>query len=370
LVIVFLVAIHFANGFQNPLRLIEFNETTRLWLTPKQIDALANECGATHENAIHHGGFMDITDHRNLSPSGLSEQVKARLTASPFPPAPTHQTTVASFIKLLDVNKLREYNNKLSSFHTRYYTTETGKQAAEWIKSEFEANKGGRSDITVNLFPHSWLQSSVVARIPGNGPHADEVVIVGAHEDSVNGGGTQRSPGADDDASGTSTVLELFRVIVASGFVPDRTIEFHTYSAEEVGLRGSQDIAAAYQRTSVPVYAQMQLDMTFYVKPGTVASFGIITDWVSPDLTDFLRKLVTAYSTLKAVESKCGYGCSDHASWYKSGYASCFPFESSFSNLNNKIHTNQDLIEFLNVEHGLEFAKVATGFIVELGLAN
>jgi leucyl aminopeptidase len=364
LVIVFLVAIHFANGLKNPLRLIEFNETTRIWMSAQEVEEMANECGKDH------GGYMDITDHMNLNANGLSEQIKSRLSASPFPNEPTHQTTVNSFIKLLDTNKLREYNNKLSSFHTRYYTTETGKQAAEWIKSQFEANKAGRTDITVELFPHSWLQSSVVARIPGSGEHADEVVIISAHEDSVNGGATQRSPGADDDASGTSSVLELFRVIVASGFKSHRTLEFHTYSAEEVGLRGSQDIAAAYQKSAVPVYAQMQLDMTFYVKPGTVPSFGIITDYVSPDLTAFLRKLVAAYSTLKYVDSKCGYGCSDHASWTKSGYASCFPFESSFSDLNNKIHTNQDLIEFLNVEHGLEFAKVALGFIVELSLTN
>jgi len=265
---------------------------------------------------------------------------------------------------------MREYNDKLSSYHTRYYNTEHGKHAAEWIRDTFKANSAGRSDVTVELFPHSWAQPSVVARILGNGPNADEVVIVGAHEDSTNGGGTKRSPGADDDASGTSTVLELFRVIASSGFQPDRTIEFQTYSAEEVGLRGSQDIASFYQVNSVPVYAMMQLDMTFFVKSGTTPSFGIITDFVDPNLTAFLLKLVSAYSSLTTVQSKCGYGCSDHASWNKAGYSSCFPFEGSFSNLNNKIHTDQDLIDILNVEHGKQFAQVAIGFIVELGLTN
>jgi leucyl aminopeptidase len=69
--------------------------------------------------------------------------------------------------------------------------------------------QGSRSDITVSLFKHSWGQPSVIARIKGAGPNADEVVIIGAHEDSTNGGGSKRSPGADDDASGTSTVLEV-----------------------------------------------------------------------------------------------------------------------------------------------------------------
>lgn len=38
--------------------------------------------------------------------------------------------------------------------------------------------------------------------------------------------------GADDDGSGTVTILESYRSLLASGFVPERPIEFHWYSAE------------------------------------------------------------------------------------------------------------------------------------------
>jgi len=174
-------------------------------------------------------------------------------------------------------------------------------------------------------------------------------------------------PGADDDASGSSTVLEVFRVLCANGFAPDRTVEFHTYAAEEVGLWGSQAIASAYQKQGIPVYAMMQLDMTMYVG-STKPTFGIITDYVSTELTSFLMKLVPAYSNLGYSTSKCGYGCSDHASWTKAGYASCFPFEGLFANSDPYIHTKSDLIKSLSVDHGMEFAKVATGFIIELSL--
>lgn len=325
---------------------------------------LAQECGSEH-----HGGFMDVTDIRNLSPEGLSKDIKMKLAASPFPSGPTHQSVVGGLIGLLSKDKMRAYNDKLSAHFTRYYTTETGKQAANWIFSEFELQKGKRNDVSVKLFPHSWAQPSVIARIEGTGPHANEVVIVGAHEDSINGA-AGRAPGADDDASGTSTVLELFRVLVNSGFKPSRSIEFHTYSAEEVGLRGSQAIASSYQKAGVAVYSQMQLDMTFYVKPGTIPTFGIITDYVNADLTNFIRTLVPVYSSLGFTNSKCGYGCSDHASWTKAGYASCFPFEGAFANSDPKIHTAQDLINILDLDHGLEFAKVALGYLVELSLVN
>jgi len=264
---------------------------------------------------------------------------------------------------------MREYNDKLSSYHTRYYTTTTGKQAAEWIYSEFLAHKAGRSDITVKYFTHSWVQPSVIARIQGSGPHADEVIVIGAHEDSINGGGSKRSPGADDDASGVSTIMEIYRLLATSSFKPDRSIEFHTYAAEEIGLRGSQDIASNYQKNDVAVYAMMQLDMTFYVVSGK-KDLGLFTDYVNSDLTRFISTLVPVYSNLNVKQTQCGYGCSDHASWNKAGFAACYPAEGIMADDNPKIHTDKDTIDTLNLDHGLEIAKVGLSYLVELGLVN
>jgi bacterial leucyl aminopeptidase len=74
--------------------------------------------------------------------------------------------------------------------------------------------------------------------------------------------------------------------------------------------------------------------MTAYVKPGTEPVVGFITDYVDAALTTFTQTLVktyrrsrstreistllTSYSLVTGVgisESKCGYACSDHASW-------------------------------------------------------
>lgn len=361
---VFILLAVLAICFAKELRLIEFNETTRRWVPRHKVDELAQECGKDH------GGFFDITDHRNLSPNGLDESVQQRIAAFSYPNEPTHQTVVNSLIAMISKTKMREYNDKLSSYFTRYYSTDTGKQAAEWIHSEFEKGKASHPDVQVEFFSHSWKQPSVIARIEGKGDYADELVIIGAHEDSINGGANGRSPGADDDASGTSSVLEVFRILVEAGFQPDRTIEFHTYAAEEVGLLGSQDIASKYQKDKKVVYSMMQLDMTFYTKSGTTPQFGIVTDYVNADLTAFLRKLVSAYSTLKSVDTKCGYGCSDHASWTKAGFQACFPFETTFANSNKNIHSTQDLIDKLDLNHGAEFVKVALGYLVELSLAK
>src|SRR5688572_14351517 len=145
---------------------------------------------------------------------------------------------------------------------------------------------------------------------------------------------------------GVATVMEIFRVLVSDASqVFDKTIEIHTYSAEEVGLKGSQDIAYAYQKQKVDVCSMVQFDMT----GNTNGNPAIVTDYVDSALTAYLTTLAKQYTDLTWTTTKCGYGCSDHASWNKVGYRSAFPFETVFSKSNSKIHTNQDVLSRLDI---------------------
>lgn len=42
---------------------------------------------------------------------------------------------------------------------------------------------------------------------------------------------------------------------------------------------------------------------------------GIVTDFTSAELNAFVRQLVPLYTTLSWADYRCGYACSDHASW-------------------------------------------------------
>jgi aminopeptidase YwaD len=77
---------------------------------------------------------------------------------------------------------------------------------------------------------------NVVAKLPGEN---EEIIIVGAHHDSV------LTPGAVDDASGVAVVLEMARVLSMENL--PRTILFTTFGSEELGLLGS----AAFVREHV-----------------------------------------------------------------------------------------------------------------------
>jgi leucyl aminopeptidase len=336
------------------LRLIESTPGKAFWATPAEMKEISER--AHREGKC--GGFFDLTD----APSAAVN--------APFAPSilglgdrnPEQQDQVNPLLDQVDEGNLLSIVTQLSAYPDREYHTENGVEAAEWIKSEYERIGANRSDIVVELVKHSFKQPSVVASIVGSGPNKDEIVVIGGHIDSISSG--EEAPGADDDASGTATVMEAYRILVESGYQPNRTIQFMGYAGEERGLLGSQDIANRYRNASMVVVGALQFDMTMY--PGSNPRITFISDHVNKDLTKFTQKLSDEYVQAKWIEDRCGYACSDHASWTRAGYPSAFPFETAFSGYNPNIHTPDDTIEHLDGEHGVHYLKLALAFAVEM----
>lgn len=323
--------------------------------------------------------FMDITFTKDL---GVANAVKIN-SGKPrvFPKNATLQEEVAPLAEHLDKASLQAHLEKLTSFHTRYYKSDYGRQSSEWLLGQVkkivgEAN-GFKHGITVEHFPHSWGQNSIITRIPGQ---TNRTIVVGAHQDSINLflPSILAAPGSDDDGSGTVTILEALTALLQSDDIKAgkaaNTIEFHWYSAEEGGLLGSQAIFSTYEKAGNDVRAMLQQDMTGYVQgtldAGGVESVGVIVDYVDPALTDFIKKIIVAYCDIPYVETKCGYACSDHASASKAGYPSAFVIESSFDLSDKHIHSTDDLIKYLSFDHMLQHARMTLGFVYELAFAD
>ncbi|MCK8104595.1 hypothetical protein [Pseudoalteromonas sp. 2CM36K] len=67
--------------------------------------------------------------------------------------------------------------NSLTSFNDRYYTSQTGVDASQWLQSYWQQIASVRSNITIESYQHSWAQSSVIVTIAG-AENADEIVII------------------------------------------------------------------------------------------------------------------------------------------------------------------------------------------------
>jgi len=314
--------------------------------------------------------FFDVTENSDL---GSSVHL-CHATNAPYPPLSAHEQ-VTKVIKTLSTEGPKANLEKFSGFRTRYYRSEDGKRSQQWLLSKINditmesASHSLKSMISVNEFHHSWGQHSIIVRINGSDPVDDRIVILGAHQDSTNLWPFLPAPGADDDGSGSVTILESYRALLASDFHPIRPVEFHWYSAEEGGLLGSQAVAQHYKAQGWKVYAMSQYDMTAWVKRGTQEEVGVIVDYVDSTLTAFNKALIDEYLDIPFVETKCGYACSDHASWSKAGYPGIFTIESAFENINPNIHTGNDKIDFneFSFQHMLEFSKLGVAFAIELG---
>ncbi|THH09068.1 hypothetical protein EW145_g2281 [Phellinidium pouzarii] len=359
--------------------------------------------------------FLDITDSADL---GSYAHLCA--TARSSFPAPNATEEVNSVIKKLTTEDMISNLETFTSFRTRYYRSDI---------TESFASESLRDQISIAEFPHSWNQNSIApTRIgtsivlsfesagkeygvpidsalstssahtwpflpaPGARRHLTSVYIpTHFHSSSPS---TGFPPGADDDGSGTMSILEAYRGLISAGFQPKRTVEFHFYSAEEGGLLGSQAVARDYESRGVNVIAMSQFDMTAWIKRGTVESIGIIVDFTDNGLTGFNKQLVEKYIDIPYVETRCGYACSDHASWSKAGYQAIFTIgmliilgsdtmveldsfstlffdaESAFEESNKYIHSGNDRIDIsdeFSFEHMLHFSKLAAAFAIELG---
>ncbi|KDQ19012.1 hypothetical protein BOTBODRAFT_28491 [Botryobasidium botryosum FD-172 SS1] len=311
-------------------------------------------------------GFFDVTDTYETDLANEARELDVKIEATYA--APSHKAEVTPILAALSTTNMQNYLATLTAFNNRYYKSTTGAQASQSIFNTLKDIANGKSGITVSEFTHSWGQSSIIARFDASGP----ITILGAHLDSVNSRDPTngRSPGADDDGTGTVNLIESFRALVAANFKPSTPVEFHFYSGEEGGLLGSQAIATNYKSAGKAVKAMIEFDMTAYFAPGSKEVFAVNTDYADAGLNTFIGQLASAYSLLPVANDKCGYACSDHASWYKSGFPTAHPFEAVTGNDNPNIHSTGDTtsVNGFSWAHSLQFAKLATAFAYELGI--
>lgn len=151
-----------------------------------------------------------------------------------------------------------------SSFYTRNSHSTTGEHSAVWLHDQIAdiiKNAPFHTRISLSYFNHDFAQPSIIARFEPKVADASlPLTILGAHQDSMNYYFPYLpAPGADDDGSGTVTILEAFRVLANSGYTPKHgPVEFIWFAAEEDGLLGSQAIAKFKKDSNATITSMME----------------------------------------------------------------------------------------------------------------
>ncbi|UZJ51038.1 hypothetical protein CBS101457_000358 [Exobasidium rhododendri] len=317
--------------------------------------------------------YFDLNDEYEKGPVPL--QITSQSDAG-FPSKLSHKSKLKSTV-FPEISEKGPRSNleKFTSYRTRYYRSQTGRESQLWLMGKAKELASTRKDLNISVseLKHSWGQNSIILHIPGQGgasAASEGVTILGAHQDSTNLIPFLAAPGADDDGSGTVTLLEALRVLLLSKWTPSTPVEFHWYSAEEGGLLGSQEVVREYVKRSIKVKAMLQQDMTAFVKAGTEERVGLVSDFVSLDLNKFITLLVDTYLDIPVVETKLGYAGSDHASWTKAGVPSAFAIEATFQDSNlQRIHHTSDTFDYpeFSFSHMMQFVRLSASFVVELG---
>ncbi|KXH87286.1 M28 family peptidase [Sporosarcina sp. HYO08] len=196
-------------------------------------------------------------------------------------------------------------------------------------------------------------QNVVAVKKPTNKKKAtNQIIVVGAHHDSVPG-----SPGANDDASGTATTIELARVM--ANMPTDTEIRFITFGAEEVGLLGSYAyVESLSQDERDRIVGMFQLDMVGSGDAGDLVMFTV----------DGEKNVVTDLAAAAGVRTAnpLGYGQesrSDHVPFHNAGIPAALFIHSPTEPW---YHTPQDSLDKISKAKLQETAEIVGAAVYQI----
>ena len=207
---------------------------------------------------------------------------------------------------------------------------------------------------------------NVVGRIPAGKPPKRGTVVVGAHYDHLGLGGHgslapdkhEPHPGADDNASGTATVLEVARGLVARKSELHRDVIVALFSGEEAGLLGSTQFTRTRTDVLADTVAMLNLDMVGRLRGNRVEVLGSETaaEWTP---------IITAACEGEAITcapSSDGFGASDQAAFYAAGV----PVLHFFTGTHSDYHKPSDTAGKINAAGAAAVARLVERVAVAL----
>lgn len=194
---------------------------------------------------------------------------------------------IKKYVSEVNSDSLQSYIKKLVSFNTRHTLSATDDQnkgigaARNWVLGKFKdyaRNSGGRMEVYLqqqDIQPDGKRVDQVfnlgnpIAFLKGTDPNDKRIFLISGHLDSrvtdvMNR--TSFAPGANDDGSGVSAVIEAARVLSKSSF--PASVIFVAFSGEEQSLLGSKMLAEKAKKENWQIEAVLNNDMIGNTKSG------------------------------------------------------------------------------------------------------
>lgn len=193
---------------------------------------------------------------------------------------------------------------------------------------------------------------NVVGFIEGNHPELkEEYIVLGAHYDHLGHGGPSSKsdkqntvhPGADDNASGTSALLEIAERLSATQDKLKRSVIFIAFGAEEQGLLGSKFFV---ENSPVPLEdIQLMINMDMVGRLNNEKQVYMGGAGTFPNGQELMAQLGKD-AGLNPVVHAGSVGGSDHVSFYKKNISVL----GMHTGGHPQYHTPEDTIDLINFE--------------------
>lgn len=238
----------------------------------------------------------------------------------------------------------------------------TAPQAKAPTVADGSVTRGGtKAQIKINLAKRTVYPVNVIGMVPGTDPQLrSEAIIIGAHYDHLGLGGsgslaansTDIHHGADDNASGTSAILELARRFAAEK-KNKRTLIFMAFAGEEEGLLGSKHYVNNASYPLDKTIAMINLDMVGRLNENKLTVGGVGTASEFSEMikrqNDVMFDSPDGYGVGKKFAlqiNEDGFGPSDHSSFYSKQ----IPVLFFFTGTHVDYHKPSDTFEKINYD--------------------
>jgi Tol biopolymer transport system component len=263
---------------------------------------------------------------------------------------------VQDVVRAASVRRIYEHERALGAFGSKDITQPGNQMAADYIHASltsfgytpeyqyFEAARGaGRSGIRT---------ANVIATLRGT-VHPELEYLVSSHYDSVAAG-----PGADDNTSGTSALLEAARIL--RGRPMPATIKFLWFTGEEAGLLGSREYVRQATARGDKVLGALNNDMVGFADDSRLDD---TIRYSNPGLRDLQHAAAFQFTNLVTYDARY-YQNTDAAAFFDA-YGDVVAGIGSYPILGNPhYHTSHDTIDTVSFPLVTEVAKATTASIM------
>ncbi len=193
----------------------------------------------------------------------------------------------------------------------------------------------------------------------------EQKYIICAHYDDMPSG--TLAPGADDNASGTSAVLEAARIFSQYSF--PFTIIYALWDEEEQGLVGSEYYAEQAALNGEDILGVINMDMIAWDSDNDgIVNLHTRSVGTSLELADKMIEVNNQYNIDLVIDIyNPGSTYSDHASFWSNGFGAILLIEDD-NDFNNYYHTTNDLISYFNIPYFYKSAKLSYATLASLAL--